>query len=173
MMQGLFDLFGNNPLILFFVIAAILSLLQGRGGKKDTTNTSSPRRQTTTTTQRQDEVDWREIFRQEQDPSDQRNQQESTAPNTIHSYELDSSLESEVEKSNRELNERYEQVKKRKERALEQAKTLENSPILNGDISNDSISNVRLDFSKISREEAVKGIIWSEILGKPKSRKSR
>ncbi|SER70559.1 hypothetical protein [Salipaludibacillus aurantiacus] len=179
-MEGLFNLLLESPLLLFFIIAAILSFIQGRGRGAEEEN-KGPRRPQQQRDQsppeparRENEVDWKDIFRQEERPTQPQptvtrggeNQRE--AERRVSSLPRDA--EQELSKSNRELHERYEKIQSRKKRASEQAGKIDNSPIFEGDLTRRK-EKVRLDFSNVSREEAVKGVIWSEILGKPKARR--
>ncbi|WP_096188353.1 hypothetical protein [Evansella halocellulosilytica] len=171
-MQGLLE----NPLILFFIIAAILSFFQGLGGNKKQENKRPNRPQNrpaeTGQSHREEEVDWREIFKQETQTVEER-RETTRQPSAENSSPLSRDGEKELNKTNEELLERYENLKKRKQEAKRNASKIENSPIQNSDLTKNRKSKVELDFSSISRDEAVKGIIWSEILGKPRSRKPR
>ncbi|MBU9722503.1 MULTISPECIES: hypothetical protein [Bacillaceae] len=175
----MFDLIANNPLLLFFVIAALLSFFQGMGGKKQEEKSRGPRPGQPTTSQGQEEVDWREIFRQEHAPTEHDNENQRPSPSNTSMGENSStslntaSRETEIEKANRELQERYEKVKKKKAKAIERLEKSQGSPILSNDITKSPNTKVQLDFKNISREEAIKGIIWAEVLGKPKAKRAR
>ncbi|UCZ54495.1 hypothetical protein LGQ02_06960 [Bacillus shivajii] len=170
-MQGLLD----NPLILFFIIAAILSFFQGLGGDKKQEdkrpNRPQNRPQQSGHQQKEEEVDWREIFKQEQ-PSVEERHEKTRQPTVERESVSKHEPAKELEKANNDLSDRYEALKKRKEEALKQVKKVDKSPITEGDITKKT-SKVELDFSKVSRDEAIKGIVWSEILGKPRSRRPR
>ncbi|MDQ0254354.1 hypothetical protein J2S74_001729 [Evansella vedderi] len=171
--MGLIEALLGNPLLLFFVIAALLSLFRNAGGNNQEEQKRSRRPASGRNTQGQDEVDWREIFQQEQQPAKPSPLEETRTASreTVEeTYSIPESVAKEQDKANRELQERYEQVQRRKKLAMEMADKQQDSPIYSNDISN---SKVHLNFKKISREEAIKGIIWSEILGKPKARKLR
>ncbi|MFA9558780.1 hypothetical protein ACERII_15840 [Evansella sp. AB-rgal1] len=173
-METIFELFQGNPLLLFFVIAAIISFLQGLGGKKKQ-DPRGPVNQRPQQTKEQDEVDWRDIFRQEQQEEQypQTQQQQSSyqrsEPEHKETYTASIHIDSDLEKANSELQDRYAEMKERKERAARMEQKLNyQSPILNGDITR---SNKALDFRNISGDEVIKGIVWSEVLGKPKSKR--
>jgi hypothetical protein len=161
-MEDLLRLITSNPILLFLIIGAILSFLQ-RGkeqeAKRETRNPGTP---TTRETER-NEVDWREIFRQEEaqttpNPRGQRGQQKPQQ-----------TISKEVNRTN-ELLEKYEIAKRNKEIAKRNELTSKDSPIYKDDIT--ASNAVTLNFSNITREEAVKGVVWSEVLGKPRSKGS-
>ncbi|MDG5786544.1 hypothetical protein QA612_03505 [Evansella sp. AB-P1] len=158
----------GNPFLLFFLIAALLSFFQGFGKKKEDQQQSGnkgPQEKP-----KKEEIDWREIFKQEQEPPKQEPKRPPSQPRRQETYTASIDVEHELNKGNKELNDRYEKAKQRKREVLESTADLSDSPIIKGDITKSS-SKIDLSFSKISREEAVKGIIWSEVLGKPKARK--
>ncbi|MCE7794207.1 hypothetical protein K8O68_17640 [Salipaludibacillus sp. CUR1] len=182
-MEGLFNLLLESPLLLFFIIAAILSFIQGRG-RSEEEEKKGPRRPQqqrdqsspeSAPSRRENEVDWKDIFRQEERPTQPqptvtRGGEENKREAERRVSSLPRDAEKELSRSNRELHERYERIQSRKKRASEQTDKIENSPIFEGDLTRGK-EKVRLDFSNVSREEAIKGVIWAEILGKPKARR--
>ncbi|MCR6110385.1 hypothetical protein HXA35_08585 [Bacillus sp. A301a_S52] len=183
-MEGLFNLLLESPIFLFIIIAAIMSFL--RGNKQDEKQTRRQRpqgqqqRRTPSQSEEEQEVDWRDIFRQEERPTEpqsteswsnrERSENKSYSEPTVSS--LPQEAENELSKTNRELHERYERIKKRQEQAAKQVGEIGDSPIMQGDLTRSAAKpKVQLNFSHISREEAIKGIVWSEILAKPKARR--
>ncbi|MCT8139679.1 hypothetical protein H1D32_19370 [Anaerobacillus sp. CMMVII] len=162
-MEDLLRIF-TNPILLFFIIGAILNYLK-KGNEqeeeKGKRKPGSPVRQET----QQKEVDWREIFRQEAqtEPAQKKQQPQS------YSYSEPKEISAEVQRRN-ELLEKYEKAKKNKETAKRTERISKESPIYKDDIT--ASNPVTLDFSNITRDEAVKGIVWSEVLGKPRSKGS-
>ena len=177
-MEGLFNLISESPLLLFFIIAAIISFVRGRGGKpQEKESGGQPKSQGRPTQQRQQteqrgsseqEVDWKDLFRQEQRPTEPQPSasNQSRSESTVLSIPRDA--EKELIRSNEELQERYEWVETQKKRAKEKGHIIENSPITRNDLTKEK---VHLDFSHVSKNEAIKGVIWAEILGKPKARR--
>lgn len=162
-MNQLLDFLFGNPLLLFLVIGAILNFLQ-KG--KDPEQKREPRKTGTPVSKekQREEVDWREIFRQEAhtEPKPTKQQEQS--------YKYEEQPVTEVKRS-QELLQKYEEAKRRKESEKStKKKSLADSPIYKDDLT--ASNKVRLDFSKVTREDAIKGVVWSEILGKPKSKGS-
>lgn len=179
-MDGIFNLFLNNPLILFIVIAVLLSLFRGSGGAQQEQKRPQQRRQPQQSGQQrqpsqsgersnEDQVDWKDIFKQEQPPTERQPTVRRTPKSEQN--EVPENVQAELSKANEGLQEQYEKVRERKRRARESAGKIQDSPIARGDVTKSSGSDVQLDFSKITREDAIKGIVWSEILGKPKARR--
>jgi hypothetical protein len=71
------------------------------------------------------------------------------------------------------IQEHYEKAKKKQRRAEESAGKIENSPIVKGDITSQANQKIDLDFKNISKQDVVKGVVWSEVLGKPRSRQKK
>ncbi|QOY36186.1 hypothetical protein AWH56_000365 [Anaerobacillus isosaccharinicus] len=166
-MEQLLDLIFGNPLLLFLIIGAFLSFLK-RGkeeeAQRETRKPGAPRAQGRPENQR-NEVDWREIFQQEA----QTNSAPQKSREQSYTY-TEEQTSMEVNRS-RELLEKYEKAKLRKEKAGQKARqSLTNSPIYKDDLT--ASNKVSLDFSSISRDEAIKGVVWSEILGKPRAKGS-
>lgn len=163
-MDDLFNLITSNPILLFVIIGAILNFLQKgkeQEGNKQTKN-AQPRRE-----KKHEEIDWREIFRQESEPEPQ--SQEVKPLDTYIEPERPKTAVDENIRSN-DLKEQYEAVKRKKD-ALEATPAIKaTSPIYKDDITADE--QVSLNFADISKQEAIKGVVWSEVLGKPRSKGS-
>lgn len=155
-MEDLLRLITSNPILLFLVIGAILSFLQ-RGKEQERQRETRKPGAPASNEKRQDEIDWREIFRQESQTEPAPRKQ----PEPVQIQE--------VSRSN-ELLERYEKVKRNRDSQKKSELAAKNSPIYKDDIT--ASERIQLDFSNISKEEAVKGVIWSEILGKPRAKGS-
>ena len=181
-MQGLIDTLFGNPLLLFFIIAALFSFFRRAGGGNQEQgkgqNTNPPQNRRTTT--EQDKVDWREIFTQEQthredggdgphnDPARSYNDDRNQSPIPADESRA-TTAEKERNQANRDLYDKYEKAKQRKE-VFKNPEEIGASPI--SDEIRDKIKpKVSLNFNNISRDEVIKGIVWSEILNKPKSRR--
>ncbi|OIJ22129.1 hypothetical protein BKP45_05500 [Anaerobacillus alkalidiazotrophicus] len=162
-MEDLLRYITANPFLLFLIIGAILSFFQ-KG--KEQENKKQPNKTNRPAGTGRQEVDWREIFHQEIEPNTapQKQRKETYTINDMPKLSLD-----EVNQSNKIL-EKYEQTKRKKEAAKRYERKLKDSPIYQGDIT--AQSQVKLDFSNISREDAIKGVVWSEILGKPRAKGS-
>ncbi|WP_416149316.1 hypothetical protein ACM26V_24205 [Salipaludibacillus sp. HK11] len=173
-MEGLFELITESPLLLFFIIAAIISFFRSRGGEQQEKQSGEPSQERQSSQPKQQTrkqgspdigVDWKDIFRQETDPTERQPSasRQSRSESPVSSFPNDA--EEELNQSNRELHERYERIKNQKE------STIETSPIFNNDLTLQKKDKINLDFSQVSKNDAIKGVIWSEILGKPKARR--
>lgn len=163
-MEDLLSIVTGNPVLLFIIIGAILSFLKRgkeREANKETRKPGAPETEETPSA----EIDWREIFRQEEKPEPV-SKSERGQSYTYTEQSVPSSAAVNNQRGN-ELLEKYEKAKQNKEAAKIFAHSIEDSPIYKGDISQ---SEVKLDFSRITKEEAIKGVVWSEILGKPRSK---
>ncbi|WP_216830054.1 hypothetical protein [Alkalihalobacterium elongatum] len=127
--------------------------------------------------QREQEIDWKEIFRQEQAPVERdkptvaREVEPSFEPSfePIHKEVVTTSdRRTEMEKLRNQLEEKRKKLKK-VEHATNAA--ISDSPITSNEIGRKK-PKLELDFQNISQQDAMKGIIWSEILGKPRATRS-
>ncbi|MCD8511976.1 MAG: hypothetical protein LRY73_20435 [Bacillus sp. (in: Bacteria)] len=180
--MGLIESILGNPFLLFIIIAALLSFFRGANQQQEQKGSGKPAKGNQTGDQ--GEIDWREIFRQEQAPVDSeehrrtndpystaRSQEAKAAREPVEErYSAPAPTEKEMNRGNKELYEKYEEAKRRKAKAFENAEKYDDSPIFTQDLTRTSM---KLNFNNISKEEAVKGIVWSEILGKPKARRTR
>lgn len=182
-MVGFIDLILGNPLLLFFVIAMLLNFFGSGGNKKENEKRTkqapkSPTREARDTN-KTEEIDWRDIFRQEGFPFFEK--EEPTRPTAsrhveerkIAPVETVSIQRDEVlDQGNSALQEQYERLKVRQQQVNKQVSTLKDSPIYKGEISNNSSNKLDLNFKNVSQNDVVKGIIWSEILSTPKAKSS-
>ncbi|GEM_PF-6587998 len=170
-MTGFINLLLESPLLLFLILAAIFSFIQSRNSSKqeETRERPRPQQQEQGRTQRppgegRPDVDWKDIFfeREEtkQEPKKQEPQRHAPA-------------EAESSKSMTAIQEHYEKAKKKQRLAEESAGKIENSPIVKGDITSQANQKIDLDFKNISKQDVIKGVVWSEVLGKPRSRQKK
>ncbi|WNF37716.1 hypothetical protein RJD24_04440 [Bacillaceae bacterium IKA-2] len=164
-MEDLLKIVTGNPILLFIIIGALLSFIK-RGKEKEANQESQKPGAPETEETPNAEIDWRDIFRQEEKPVPVSKSERGQS----YTY-TEQSVPSSVAGSNRvgnELLEKYEKAKRNKEAAKIYEPNLGNSPIYKGDIA--AQAEVKLDFSRITKEEAIKGVVWAEILGKPRSK---
>ncbi len=164
-MEDLLRAITSNPILLFLIIGAILSFLQK--GKEEQAKRETQNRGGSTGEGKQVEIDWQEIFRQEEKTEPK----PSSQTDTTYTYTEERATASMdgINRSN-ELLEKYEKAKQNKKAAENIGANLKDSPIYKDDLT--ASKEVKLDFSNISKEEAIKGVVWSEILGKPRAKGS-
>ncbi|SDN43531.1 hypothetical protein [Alkalicoccus daliensis] len=165
-MENLISLLLDSPLLLFFILAAIFSFIQSRSGSSDQEaegRTNQPQtyeqgEEVSSERRQQKEFDWKDIlFEGEREAKQEEAPQKSEEPANNQT----------------EMQKHYEKVRKRQREAEKSSAKVENSPITRGDITKTDNSPVDIDFSNMSKQDIVKGIVWSEVLGKPKARQSR
>ncbi len=126
--------------------------------------------------QREQEIDWKEIFRQEQAPVERDKPQPTVARKVEPSFEPvqpevaipTDDRRTEMEKLRDQLEEKRKQLRQTESRAPD---AIADSPVIQKEIGKKP-TKLDLNFSNISQKEAMKGIIWSEILGKPRAKRS-
>ncbi|TMW73859.1 hypothetical protein [Alteribacter natronophilus] len=192
-MEGLIRMIAENPFILLPLIFILLSIFGGignanrdeGGGQQRQRPQRQPARDSrdNRNNRGEDEVSWRDIILQESEdthPTDRQPRAESEMYRTERSdsrntpsrdeYAADNRGRRELAESNDQLSEQYSEMKARKKEAERRAKKLgSDSPLIEKEPKKKS--RIELDFSEISGEDAVKGVVWSEILGPPKGRR--
>lgn len=163
-MLSFINLLFESPLLLFFILAAIFSFIQSRSGQKQEEN--PPRR---SPEQRQEqpeseaaekEFDWRDILFETEE------KQEEKQPQKQENEKAESPAQTEMEKH-------YEKLRKKQRQAEKSISKLEKSPIVKKDLTAPSEQKVTIDFNNMTKQDVVKGIVWSEVLGKPKAAAGR
>lgn len=189
---GFIDLIFSNPLLLFIVIGVLISFFQNSGGqkKRDYRREPTPRSRELTTEEVESkevaEFDWREIFHQETFPFDdwqeetkERKARLEPEPVTPEIYSPSNDLDDLLKKSNRELQEKYERLKEDEKLVLDaidsiqSSETIEQSEISSKQKRVKKVEKVKLGFENLSRDDIIRGVIWSEIINKPKSKSVR
>lgn len=168
-MTGFINLLLESPLLLFLILAAIFSFIQSRASSgKEEQQRPRPQQQEDGRTQRpsgegRPDVDWKDIFfeREETKQEPKKEEPQRQAP-----------ADPESSKSMTAIQEHYEKVRKRQRRAEESAGKIEDSPIVKGDLTSQA-NQIDLDFKNMSKQDVVKGVVWSEVLGKPRAKQKR
>ncbi|WP_147802945.1 hypothetical protein [Alkalicoccus halolimnae] len=158
-MTGFINLLFESPLLLFLIIAAIFSFIRSRSsqGEEQQERPGRPQQagegQQEASSQRgKKELDWKDIlFEGEEKKSDPQMPERSD--------------------SQTEMQKHYEEVRRRQRQAEKSTAKVKESPIVKGDITNPDNEGISLDFKNMNKQDVVKGIVWSEVLGKPKSKK--
>ena len=174
-MAGIITLLFESPLLLFFLIAALLSFFQGKGKEQ---KTGQNRRPQSGQEQQPDEINWEDIFRQEEPQTEQEpvSKPQNSSQDQRDGVDRRTTAEKESDPNTHmsdEWQRRYREIERRKREAAKSQAKISQSPIEMGDLAAPKKPKISLDFSHVSRDEAVKGVIWAEILGKPKSRRGK
>jgi hypothetical protein len=172
--ESLFELIMSNLFFVIIVIGGLISFFNrmSNGGESDERpqrHERSAQRGQHPTGQRQQEetVDWREIFKQEQPSQPEATNQETVRP---VSFEPVSDAHEEVSKGvdrQQELYDRYERLKDKKRDAVKRfEKTVKPA---SGETSQNP-SKLDLQLNRLSNQEAMKAVVWAEVLGKPRGK---
>ncbi|MBU8905662.1 hypothetical protein [Desertibacillus haloalkaliphilus] len=163
-LDALLDFIFQNIFLIVLLAGSLLSFL---GRKEEANKQKRPSEQR----EQEQEIDWKEIFKQEA-PEEQkptaappRNEHESEA----RGYHAEAPAPSlEEDQAQKDIFERYEKMKRKKQEVKE---TLEN--LKKPEVSEDKVqpsAQLDLNFKTITKEDAKKGVIWSEVLGSPRAR---
>lgn len=150
-MESLLEVIFGNAAVLFLVIGAIVSFFN----KKSTVDEKSKETQTKQKQPKKtEEIDWKQIFRHEENTPTEHTEKEVLSFDQPH----------EVSSPN-EYMKKYEEVKQKNSRS----KVVDSrSPIYKDDVTR-SKPDLEIDFSNISKHDAMKGVIWAEVLGRPRA----
>lgn len=174
-MESLFELIMSNLFFVIIVIGGIISFFNrmSSGGESEERQQRqerpAQRGQQAQGRQRQQEetVDWREIFKQEQPSQPEATNQETVRP---VSFEPVSDAPEEVSKGvdrQQELYDRYERLKDKKRDAV---KRLEDTVMPAPSKTSQNRSKLDLQLNRLSNQEAMKAVVWAEVLGKPRGK---
>ncbi|WP_078552776.1 hypothetical protein [Bacillus alkalicellulosilyticus] len=158
--MGIVDFLFNNPFLLILIAIWVFNRFR-RQASAQQQQQGQPQKQA----QRQEqEIDWKEIFRQEEFP-----EQEKPAPRPLQPSPAEILPIEEDRRTSLQI-ERDE---------LRQKQELVNNNIFTGGISDGIKVNeigkkpgLALHFNQITNEEAMKGVVWAEVLGKPRAKRS-
>ncbi|MCM2677854.1 hypothetical protein [Alkalicoccobacillus plakortidis] len=165
-MEQLISLLFSNPLYLVIAIFGLVSLLgrMAKGGQQTNQRQNQQgQHQPTSAKEEPGKIDWRDIFNQEEvkteptrvEPKEQN--QETYAPSQHREPD-----------ARDEMYQRLEEMKKKKQEAQQKASKQLSVSAANQDLTRSS--ELDLNFKNISSKEAMKAVVWAEVLGKPRSR---
>ncbi|GAE33394.1 hypothetical protein [Halalkalibacter akibai] len=155
--EQLFDFIAQNFIFVAVIIGGIISMLgrlsgagqgqQEQGGQR--TN-QQPRRQ------QEEQVDWREIFKQEE--------RETSKPIETQQEVY---FEDPTVSRQQELQTQYEEMQRKREKSSRKVKELRKTTSQNEVYEKRGLD---LQLSQLSNREAMKGVVWAEVLGRPRAK---
>jgi hypothetical protein len=174
--ESLFDFIFSNLFFVILVIGGIMSFFNrmSRGGEEGEQQNRPGRQPQPPPGQRQqrqeEQVDWREIFKQEQPQA--RTEQDRPEPRFEErpvSFEPVSQQKEVAEGVDRqqELYDRYERLKDKKREAVNQFERMVPQKPVEG---SEKRSKLDLELNRLSNKEAMKAVVWAEVLGKPRGK---
>lgn len=165
-MEGLIEFIFGNLFFVILIAGALWNLFMRNKANEEEQKRQQQKRQQQRRTggSPQQEVDWKEIFKQERKPVEKA----PPAPAQPTAYQLE--VEQPVSVSNEYEKQRVE-VKRKEREVSKKLEILEQSPILAKEIGKRGPS-LHLDFNNMTGNDVVKGVVWSEVLGKPRAKRS-
>lgn len=163
-MDQLINLFLSNPLFIIIGIFALISFMSRISKAGQTNQRQEQQGQREPNKEEPQKIDWRDIFNQEEEkaePSPVR--QEQVEPS---SYAPLQHQESEVRN---DLYDRLEEMKTKKREAQERVSRQKQA--VSAKQTQSSSSELSLNFKNVTGKEAMKAVVWAEVLGSPRSRK--
>ena len=165
-MEAIFEFIFANLFFVILVLGALFNLFMRNKSQEEAKKEQEKKRraQGSGNAPQTQEIDWKEIFRQEQSPAQTRPERPVAVETMPQQFErIEQTAQTEIEKQRALLQKKQEELLKRRE-GIE-----ESSPIFNGEIR-DTASG-KSYFHNLTKDEVVKGVVWSEVLGKPRSKK--
>ncbi|UOE95669.1 hypothetical protein [Alkalihalobacillus sp. LMS39] len=160
-----------NPIWLIIILGALWNLFSRSAEQKKEQQPKKPQQQE----QEKRNIDWEEIFTQ----AEQQPQQENSRPAPLQPTIDTETITQHVEDKRTELQKERDILKKKQELLQKKAEaglTFMNDPIRQSPIESREIGkppSLQLHFSELTREDAMKAVVWSEVLGKPKAKQPR
>ncbi|KHF41888.1 hypothetical protein [Halalkalibacter okhensis] len=162
-LERLFDFIVQNFVFVAVVVGGIISMLGRMSGagqqQQENRGTGQRQRQPQRQPQPQEEkVDWREIFKQEEvEPERVPARQESKMDQVT--------VPVEKELLQQELQDRYDELRQKREKTLKRGLETKSET----EATNQS-GGLDLRLNRLSNKEAMKAVVWSEVLGPPRGR---
>ncbi|WP_100406752.1 hypothetical protein [Bacillus solitudinis] len=159
-MQNLFELILSNLFFVVLIIGGLLSFFKrvAQGNAQQERQEQGPQ------SEKPGKIDWKEIFNQEANEQDDRPQQQQYEEEPVSFEPV--SHEVEIAKvQNDDLQTRREDLIQRREmsRARSSSYEIGKQPVTKN-------RGLDLNLNKLSNKEAMKAVVWSEVLGKPRGR---
>ncbi|MCM3761506.1 hypothetical protein M3212_11995 [Alkalihalobacillus oceani] len=172
-MENLLEFIFNNIFLVLIIIGGIISFLNRLGGNQNEQQRqkSRPQQRSGRPQQGQGKIDWREIFQQEEAEPERPRRSTYAGPDGLGEEQPRQTAEvqfespvAEIEEEQRQLKKRYEEARRRQQRAAESARNSQQTP---------QRANEKLDLqlNRLSNNEAMKAVVWAEVLGQPRARK--
>jgi hypothetical protein len=161
----------GSPLLIFFIIAIISFLgrmAKGGGQQNQQQGQNQPQQQQ----EESKEINWRDIFTQEEVKAEPQPGQQQDSEMVTDQYAPSQHREQETTQAvngRNELYDRLEEYKRRKRETEEQAPR-QVQVSATSDNRTRSTSHLDISVSNLSKQEAMKAVVWAEVLGKPRSR---
>lgn len=163
-MEAIIEFIFGNLFFVILVLGAIYNMFMKKKAQEESTKEQERKGGSGVPNQAPvpTKIDWKEIFRQEDAPI------EKPRPRPVLSIPQQEVVkiqkpQTELEKHRAHLEEKRDEQKKKRE------KSEKVSPILNDEIK-DSIGGNSY-FHNLTKEEVVRGVVWTEVLGKPRAKK--
>ncbi|MDT8861789.1 hypothetical protein N0O92_16370 [Alkalihalobacillus sp. MEB130] len=163
-LENLLEFIAQNFIFVAVLIGGLISMF-GRmagGGQEQQEKRRNTNQRPRQPQQQEEQVDWRDIFKQEEMKPEP--QPQPVQAQTIEQPQLDVPLERDLREQ--ELRDRYDELRKKREKNPEwNRKKREETTKVSRDRE-----GLDLQLNRLSNQEAMKAVVWSEILGRPRAR---
>ncbi len=177
-MESLMEFIVQNIFFVVIVIGGLISLFNRMSGNGQEEQKKQQRQQRPE--QRQAKVDWREIFKQEEADTKPDRPREPTFSSSSQEGSRDSSSSTtpqfdrggidDLLGEQQQLQDRYEEARLRKEQTTRRIREERTHHSFLDEKSNRSSGSLDLQLNRLSNKEAMKAVVWSEVLGRPRGR---
>ncbi|MBP3951300.1 hypothetical protein [Bacillus suaedae] len=159
-MEGILDLILGNLVPVIIVIGGLFSFF-GRMSKGEQSDENSPSKKPARPNT--GKVDWREIFKQEETtswPGSEQPKDQPPAEKTEVYFDIPE-IKDEQEDRQEKMAQKYRETK-------QYIEDRQRSPILDNEIGRKAPLDLQLN--RLSNQEAMKAVVWSEVLGRPRGK---
>ncbi|ARK29326.1 hypothetical protein BkAM31D_05350 [Halalkalibacter krulwichiae] len=164
-LDQIIDLIMQNIVFIAVVIGGLISMFGRLSGANQQESQDQRKRRPHSpplNEQREEQVDWREIFKQEErEPEPQPTQTAKSIEPSL------STVSEEVSSRQQQLQEQYEEMRRKRERSSRQTKEIRNVP--KTEVTSDD--KLDLGLNRLSNKEAMKAVVWAEVLGSPRAKR--
>lgn len=159
-MEGILEFLAGNLFLVIFIIGGLFSFF-GRMNKGEQSDENSPSKKAARPNT--GKVDWREIFKQEETTSWPGSEQPKDQP-SVEKTEVYFDIPEETN----EQEDRQEKMAQKYRESKQYIEDRQRSPILENEIGRKA--SLDLQLNRLSNQEAMKAVVWSEVLGRPRGK---
>ncbi|MFC0473468.1 hypothetical protein ACFFHM_23900 [Halalkalibacter kiskunsagensis] len=167
-LENLFEFIAQNFIFVAVIVGGIISMLgrlAGGGQQQEQRGRQNQRPNQQPNQQREEKVDWRDIFRQEEIEPEREVKRQSHSPQ-VESAPATITVEDDQLKRQQEIQDRYDELRQKRENATRKGREIRDEM----QSSNKNHEQLDLHLNQLSNKEAMKAVVWSEVLGPPRAR---
>jgi hypothetical protein len=164
-LESLFEFIAQNFIFVAVIVGGIISMLGRLAGGSQQQQDQRGRPNQRPPQPREEKVDWREIFKQEEVKPKHEGSRQSPSPK-VDPAPATVMVENDQLKRQEEMQKRYDELRQKRDEATRKGREIHDET----QSSNKDRGQLDLGLNRLSNKEAMKAVVWSEVLGRPRAR---